>query len=353
MMDRKNKILRIQPPVSLGLLLSYRCNTACRYCIYASSPGWKSDWMKEQDAGKIFSHLKKAFNQAYPGSLYNFSHDQISFSHGLHFTGGEPFLNFKLLLKLSELARKAELPATFVETNCFWAKDDRVTEEKLTDLKKAGLSGILISVNPFTVESIPFERINRAVEIGNMIFGSNLIVYQKFYLELFRKMDLKGKLAFEDFLKKIELPDFYNYIELLPMGRTPYRMGDMFQKYPAEAFLGQNCLSEMTRNWHTHIDNYCNYIPGFCAGISLGDFRDYDILFGKGIDLRNKPVLNALTASIAELLDLGKQFGFKKNSEGYISKCHLCTDIRMSIVNRTREFTELSPGQFYENINSG
>jgi MoaA/NifB/PqqE/SkfB family radical SAM enzyme len=352
-MDTTNNILKIQPPVSLGLLMSYRCNTACRYCIYASSPEWESNWLKEEDAELIFSHLKRIFNEVYPGTSYTSVRDNVSFSYGLHFTGGEPFLNYKLLLKLTELAKKTDLPATFVETNCFWARDDSATEEKMIELKKAGLGGILISVNPFTVESIPFERIDRAVRIGDKFFGSNLIVYQNFYLSLFREMKLKGKLSFEDFLKKIELQNFYNHIELLPMGRTPYRLGDLFQKYPAKSYLTQNCYSEMTRNWHTHIDNYCNYIPGFCAGISLGDFREYDSLFSSGVDLKNKPVINALITNLAELIDLGKQFGFKENSDGYISKCHLCTEIRKHIISRTSEFDELSPVQFYKNINSG
>ena len=98
------------------------------------------------------------------------------------------------------------------------------------------------------------------------------------------------------------------------------------------------------------MDNYCNYIPGFCAGISLGDFRDYGELFDSGIDLKKKPVINALITNLKELLDLGKQFGFVESIEGYISKCHLCTEIRKQIVSRTSEFVELSPAEFYKNI---
>ena len=202
MMDRTNNILKIQPPVSLGLLLSYRCNTECRYCIYASSPKWEADWIKEEDVEIMFLHLSKIFNNVYPEGSYPPGQDQINFSYGLHFTGGEPFLNYKLLYRLIELAKKYKMPATFVETNCFWAKDDRVTEQKLRDLKEAGLGGILISVNPFTVEYIPFERIDRAVRMGSRIYGTNSIVYQNFYLNLFRAIKLKGKLSFEDFLKK-------------------------------------------------------------------------------------------------------------------------------------------------------
>ena len=351
-MINKKDILIPEIPVSMGLLLSYRCNTSCRYCIYASSPAWKADWISLDDAEIIFKHLSKIFNNIYPVNQ-KFSKTKslpISFSYGLHFTGGEPFLDYQLLLKLTELAAKYNIPSPFVETNCFWAKDDKSTIEKLLELKKAGLTGMLASVNPFIIEFIPFERIDRAIRIGREIFGSNLIVYQNFYLNLFNSMNLKGKISFEYFLKSVDLKNFFNYIELLPMGRTPYKLGSLFKKYPTENFLYQNCYSEMTKNWHTHIDNYCNYIPGFCAGISLGDFRQYNSIFIDGINLNNRPILKALTENLGMLLKIGKEFGFKENKEGYISKCHLCTEIRRQIVSKTEEFEELSPLQFYKNL---
>ena len=34
----------------------------------------------------------------------------------------------------------------------------------------------------------------------------------------------------------------------------------------------------MIRNWHNHFDNYSNYLPGFCGGISLDDCRDLESL---------------------------------------------------------------------------
>jgi len=75
----------------------------------------------------------------------------MSLNHGLHFTGGEPFLNFELLLKAVEIAEALRIPSTFVETNCFWCKNDDLTRERLQALKEKGLRGILISVNPFSM----------------------------------------------------------------------------------------------------------------------------------------------------------------------------------------------------------
>jgi pyruvate-formate lyase-activating enzyme len=43
--------------------------------------------------------------------------DRVDLNHGLHFTGGEPFMNFDLLLRLVKIADELGNPSTFVETN--------------------------------------------------------------------------------------------------------------------------------------------------------------------------------------------------------------------------------------------
>ena len=55
----------------------------------------------------------------------------VSLNYGLHFTGGEPFLNFALLLEAVEIAERFQIPSTFVETNCFWCGNDDQTRGKL------------------------------------------------------------------------------------------------------------------------------------------------------------------------------------------------------------------------------
>jgi hypothetical protein len=51
------------------------------------------------------------------------------------------------------------------------------------------------------------------------------------------------------------------------------------------------------------------------------------------------------------LYDFGvKEFGYKELEDGYISKCHLCLDIRRYIVSLTGDYNELSPREFYFNL---
>ncbi|MEO0129924.1 MAG: radical SAM protein, partial [candidate division WOR-3 bacterium] len=167
----------IQKPISMGLFLTYKCNAECQHCMYACGSSWEADWIKLSVAERIFSAIADSI-QGLPGN-------RIGINYGLHFTGGEPFLNFDLLLELTRMAKRFNIPSLFVETNCFWCKDEETTEKKLLELKKAGLHGILISVNPFILENIPFESTEICIRASEQVFGENLLIYQHYFYQVF------------------------------------------------------------------------------------------------------------------------------------------------------------------------
>lgn len=338
--------LTIPEPFSGGIFLSYKCSSNCKHCMYACSPKWEADWISKEDAERILSLLAEMLRgkYAYP--------DHVGINAGIHFTGGEPFLNFDLLLKVTEIARRLEVPSTFVETNCFWCRDDKTTRERLTQLKAAGLDGILISANPFVIEQVPFERIERAARISEEVFGGNAMIYQRFFFDQFKGLGIKGTLPFEEYLGRAG--HGLRYAELIPSGRFPYRLSYLYRKYPACHFFGESCRRELIRDWHIHIDNYCNYIPGYCGGISLGDARTLWAVPATTceIDLDELPVLRALLTDMEELYELGREFGYEERG-GYISKCHLCVDIRRHLAKQRGphgQFKELRPVEFYERL---
>lgn len=338
------KKLMLKKPISGGIFLSYKCNSECKHCMYACSPSWKSDWISENDFRKILEQLSGKIQASPLGS------NRIGINYGLHLTGGEPFLNYNYLLKLVKILKEFNIPSTFVETNCFWCINEETTKEKLMELKEAGLNGILISVNPFILEQVPFKRTERVIRKSKEIFGRNVLIYQEFFYEQFKRLNLKNTLSFEEYLKKAGIESLY-YIELLPMGRAVYKLNKLFKKYPARYFFGSSCKEELTRGWHFHIDNYCNYMTGYCGGISLGDARNLNSLLEEGIDLDKHPILKALIEDIGRLYEIGvKDFEYKELKEGYISKCHLCLDVRKCIVQKTNEFEELKPIEFYSHV---
>lgn len=276
----------------------------------------------------------------------------MSLNHGLHFTGGEPFLNFDLLLRAVEMAEGMGVPSTFVETNCSWCIEDEVTRKKLQCLKRAGLVGILISVNPFYAEYVPFERTERCIRISEEVFGRNVVVYQMAYYQRFKRLGVEEKLPLEDYLEMTQGERLAEHVELFLQGRAACRLREFYPKYPASTFFGEPCRPSFLRNWHNHFDNYGNLIPGYCGGISLGSWEDLDALVEEGIDLEAHPVLRYLVAEdIRGLLHFAKVFGYQEFGGGYLSKCDLCLDIRRFLVTRG-DFEELSPKEFYEHLDA-
>jgi len=316
--------------------------------MYASSPQWNADWISQEDLENILSQLagKIAPSPTGPG--------RTSLNYGLHFTGGEPFANFDSLCRAVEIAEQLKIPSTFVETNCYWCSNDRTTADKLRILKSKGLRGILISVNPFYLEYVPFDRTERAIRLSLEIFGENTMIYQLEYYLRFRKWGFHGKMALEDYLKYESSGDFVANAEFFVMGRAPYRLKDFLQaSHPArkaEAFFDEPCIMPFLRQLHNHFDNYGNYVPGFCAGISLGSLRELDRLLKDGVDTQRHPVLGFLIdEDIHALFKFARNLGYVEARGGYLSKCHLCTHVRHHLAVKG-SFEELSPGEFYNHL---
>ena len=83
-------------------------------------------------------------------------------------TGGEPFLSFDSLVHLVSYASKLGFSVECI-TNCLWAKDHEVAEQKLRALTNAGLSIINISADDFHQEYIPFERVKNCYEVAKRL----------------------------------------------------------------------------------------------------------------------------------------------------------------------------------------
>lgn len=336
----------VPKPLSGGLILSYRCSGECKHCMYFGTPKWNNIWINQRDLEKILVKLSENIEASPYGP------NNVSLNYGLHLTGGEPFLNYDILLKSVQIANEFQIPSLFVETNCFWCKTDELTKEKLTELRNNGLKGILISVNPFILEHIPFEKTERAIRLSKDIFGKNVMIYQLFYYYQFKGLGLKEKLPLEQYLKIMHIDDLQKKVELFKMGRAVYSLQHLYKKHPPSSFFNENCYSELVRNWHNHFDNYGNYIPGYCGGLSWGDIRDLDSLSNEGIDLEDFPVLKCLIrGSMKDLYHyVINNFEYQEVPDGYISKCHLCTDIRRKIALNTDKIKELNPREFYFHI---
>jgi hypothetical protein len=309
--------------------------------MYACSPTWKADWISVEALETGLSQLAGTIRPSPWGEK------NIGLNHGLHVTGGEPFLNFDLLLRAVEIAEEWKIPSTFVETNCFWCRDDEETVEKLRLLHSKGLRGILISVNPFHAEYVPFDRTERCVRISEKVFGRNVMVYQLGYYKLFKKLALKRRISLEECKELTRNIHLAENVELFLMGSATRRLKKSYPAYPASRFFHEPCMPPLLRSWHNHFDNYGNFMPGYCGGISMGCWYDLDALLEEGIDLDERPVLRFLVAGDTQgLFCYATDLGYQESGEGYISKCDLCLDLRKHLVSK-RDYAELQPRDFY------
>ncbi len=56
-----------------------------------------------------------------------------------------------------------------------------------------------------------------------------------------------------------------------------------------------------------------------------------------------------LAENMRGLFDFANDLGYRELEEGYISKCHLCLDLRNYLLSR-KDFTELRPLEFYDHL---
>ena len=331
-----SEILR---PSELGIILSYQCNAECKHCLYACGPEWK-EWMTVEQLGEaleVLSRWKHVFQ--------------------VHHTGGEPFMNFPLLLEATRLTREMGI-TQFVETNAFWCTSEDRAYDWLRQLSAAGLDGILISCSPFQAERIPLRNVLVAVKAAEEVFGyGNLGLYQAIFVQEVSNFAIDETVPIEAYVERYGVKKageiFWDTYGLIDSGRASYTLGHLTRKYPPKRFRGYNCRRELLYAHHSHLDLYGNYISWFCGGLRMGSWRGFSSMVDR-YERRDYPEL------IGILIDNGPhdlyrfardEYGYSTLEAGYVGKCHLCVDVRKYLGSQ-EEFAELQPSRFYDFIDA-
>lgn len=273
----------------------------------------------------------------------------------VHFTGGEPFLFFRLLLQGVQMAAALGM-TSYVETSAHWCLDRTDAVKRFQSLQEAGLHAVLISCSPFHAEKIPPLRTMNAVHAALEVFGSEgVIVYLPDFLRVIQAFDLDRPTPLSRYEEQYGVEGarriLWQGYGIISGGRSGYELGHLAPRRGAEAFAQATCALDILYAHHSHLDLYGNYISGFCGGLSVGDWHDLSQLrldFSQG---RYPPLIKILVEQgPCGLLELARaSYGYQPLPEGYAGKCHLCVDVRRHLF-QTARFAELRPSGFYANF---
>jgi hypothetical protein len=319
---------KIQPLRHGGIIANYRCNAACRHCLYSCSPERDGAYIAKDAARDICALLRESGCRL------------------MHIGGGEPFLDFNGLLTLINTVRNAGIALEYIETNAFWATEAAETAERLGALKQAGADAFCISVDPFHIEYVPLARPLFLAEMCRQE-GFGYFLWQERFVPLLSKLDAERTYTRAE-LEAALSPD---YIEQTAR-RYGLRMGGRAQgierEYgtlkPTETLSSGKPCSGLLSGSHFHVDVYGRYIPPGCTGIAIPLEEAV-----RGIPAGKYPVLEALTeGGTAKLLSFAQSKGFVAG-EAYTSACALCISIR-SWLSVNADCLELDPEHYNHSL---
>ncbi len=130
---------------NIGLMLTYKCTTACPHCIVKAGPHRTEEVL-----------IKNAVNWIEQAATYRAGHIK-----GLALTGGEPFYNLDLLRRISDFGDELGMVVSVV-SNAFWATSKPAAVQVLTSVPAIRM--ISLSTDVYHQKTISFDHVVNAIE---------------------------------------------------------------------------------------------------------------------------------------------------------------------------------------------
>lgn len=318
--DPKFKLWR-----SAGLMLTYQCNAACEFCYYHCSPA-KGGLMPAETCIAAWRSLKTLAGEAAK----------------VHLTGGEPFLHWDHLLEIFRQGARENLgPVDLLETNGFWATEDRLVRDRLQCLIDLGLGRLKVSVDPFHQEYVDIEPVRRLARVAREMLGPDrvLVRWEKYLNE-------DGHRAPAD--RDTTYVQAYGEYPFRFAGRAADHLAELLASKPVESFADARCMADFLGAKGVHVDPYGNVFSGTCSGIILGNINGTPL---EEIWRQFDPARNAFVETLCRkgpfgLLEEARPLGYEPLAV-YAGKCHLCTHIRQFLFQQNLMQPTLGPADCY------
>jgi MoaA/NifB/PqqE/SkfB family radical SAM enzyme len=316
---------------SAGLLLTYKCNCTCEFCYYNCSPE-KKGLMSVDTAISAWRSLKILAG------------DSVK----IHITGGEPFLYWEHMQEILEEAQNQKLgKVDLIETNGFWATNEKVIRQRLNMLDEFGMDRFKVSTDPFHQEYVDIEPIRRLAGIAAEVLGPGrvLVRWQK-YLD--DPAEMKSLSPDERGQKYISAMNDY---PCRFTGRAAGKLAELAASKPIEKLACMNCKSDLLGAKGVHIDPFGNVFSGTCSGIIFGNVNRTKLedIWKQFHPAQSEFINKLFNSGPYGLLEQAAKLDYKK-AKVYADKCHLCTSIRQFFFDNGLEKSIIGPAECYSDV---
>ncbi|MFC1676807.1 radical SAM/SPASM domain-containing protein [Planctomycetota bacterium] len=321
--QRKFKLWR-----SAGLMLTYKCNASCEFCYYNCCPQ-NDGLMPVETAINAWRSLKAiAGNDA-----------------KIHLTGGEVFLYWDHLREILIEGQKQKLgKIDLIETNGFWAIDEKIIIERLKTLDELGMHQFKISCDPFHQKFVGIEPVRRLAGLARDMLGDErvLIRWEEYLENPVDMRELSGEQLNQQYMSAVEeYPCRFT-------GRAGGKLAELFADKQIENFASVNCGGSFLGAKGVHIDPFGNVFSGTCSGIVVGNINNTPLeeIWESFSPSQNELINTLFNSGPAGLVEKAVQLGYEK-AKCYASKCHLCNSIREFFFNKQIDKATIGPTQCY------
>ncbi|MDR3147173.1 MAG: radical SAM protein [Treponema sp.] len=309
-----------------GIMVNYRCNAACRHCLYACSPTRTAGYIDRETMAAVCAALRR-------GNIGS-----------VHIGGGEPFLDFKGLLGAITALKQADIALDYVETNAFWAQDAALARQYIRSLRDLGAGALCISLDPYHAEYVPYGLPVKLAQLCDEEGLDYFLWKQQFFRPLAGLES--SSVHSRDELEKHLRPDYISVTARdygLRLGGRALNIEEEYgPSWPLAKLLDKApACPDLLSTGHFHVDLAGYFIPPGCTGLRLPLAELVD-----GIPPGRYPLFEALyEGGVQALLDLARGFAPEAS---YPSRCNLCFHIRAFLAGKG--YAELDGNHYEESL---
>lgn len=305
------------------IMMTYRCSAACRHCLVMAHPRQEATLVTTEDA-------------------VAYARDFAELNRHVILAGGEALLFFDHVVATCRAIMAAGVPIRFIESNGSWCTSDQTARDGLLLLRDSGVRGMYFSIDAYHQEFVPAERVCRGVAFAREIFGEEHVHAPRTPLEEARKLEgIAGNTeALRSYARAGRVRHF---------GRAADALAPSMDAVPVEELLRQDCQEglDVDNLFELQVDPFGYTRPDLCPGVNLGNTRSARLRsLATTKHVRETPLLSDIAErGPAALLARAEQSGFAPR-DSYVSKCHLCFEIRRHLVASMPD--ELRPPHLYQ-----